>query len=77
MLKEFSLEMGLEQRFNPPGPRNFNERVERERAPIVSKLSKLQGKPLRNHRSDSLVGFFCSAEMMILLSSRMIIGYQA
>lgn len=32
MLKEFSLDMGLRQRFNPPGPRNFNERVEREHA---------------------------------------------
>lgn len=77
MLQEFSLDMGLGQRFNPPGPRNFNERVERECSPIVSKLSKLQGKPLHNYRSDSLVASFVQvAEMMIFLSSRMIIGYQ-
>lgn len=60
MLQEFSLDIGLGQRFNPPGPRNFNERVGRECSPIVSKLSKVQGKPLPNYRSDSLVGLFCS-----------------
>ena len=75
MLKESDLGMGSYQVFNPLGSRNFNERVERKRTYCQQAL-ELQGKPLHNYSLDSLVDAFIQlAEMMIFLSSRMIIGY--